>query len=196
MEERFSPPSILIRKHAKVKVKELVSNSCIFEIHCCYYHHLCCHYCQQFAIWFWSCVFSIFCCCWKFGILHPGLAEEEELRKIGAFDGRRMSEYAQCCSPSQETRDILFYKNSINWYFRDHAAGIVFISQNNKIFPDLKYGENIWRNSQFCQLGRIGKHWVGSHVHCTSKWFLPICLFIFAWNKFWFWFQPILKSSL
>ena len=33
---------------------------------------------------------------------------EEELRKIGAFDGRRMSEYAQCCPPCQETQEIFW----------------------------------------------------------------------------------------
>ena len=107
-------PSILIRKYAKVKVKELVRNSCIFEIHCCYYHHLCCHCILHFTFeqmeYIWNSLdfeaFQFF----VVGILafYIRWLVEEELRKIGAFDGRRMSEYAQCCPACQETQEIFW----------------------------------------------------------------------------------------
>ena len=97
-----------------MKVKELVRNSCIFEIHCCYYHHLWCHSTFTVAnientktVLVLKKLFFQFFSCWKFSILHR-LAEEEELRKIGAFDGRRMSEYAQCWPLLGKRQEILY----------------------------------------------------------------------------------------
>ena len=80
----------------------LLLSSSVFSLH---------FYCRKYwkqknSVGFEEAVFQFFSC-WKFSILHR-LAEEEELRKIGAFDGRRMSEYAQCWPLLGKRQEILY----------------------------------------------------------------------------------------